>query len=74
MTKVINNRQYYFTLKKRLFGQCVVPKHLHTLPQLRNWKFPEEGGFQDQNNKKKGMKVSGISSEAGGVDFMELNN
>ena len=41
---------------------------------VKELEIPEEGGFQDQNNKKKGMKVSGISSEAGGVDFMELNN
>ena len=34
----------------------------------------EEGGFQDQNNKKKGAKVNRILSMAGGVDFMELNN
>ena len=34
----------------------------------------EEGGFQDQNNKKKGIKWNGISSEPGGVNFMELNN
>ena len=34
----------------------------------------EEGGFQDQNNEKKGMKGNGISSEARGVNFMELNN
>lgn len=34
----------------------------------------EEGGFQDPNNKKKGMKVNGISSMAEGVNFMELNN
>ena len=41
---------------------------------VKELEIPRGGGFQDQNNKKKDMKVNGISSEAGGVDFMELNN
>ena len=41
---------------------------------VKELEIPRGGVFQDQNNKNKGMKVSGISSEAGGVDFMELNN
>lgn len=34
----------------------------------------EKWGFQEQNNKKKGMKVKGISSMVVGVNFMELND